>query len=335
MSMLGTNTIKAVARSLGLGQLKLYGYHRPIDLIRQSIAEGGPIEQMKTERGRLRMVEAARTLPALTELPDLHGAKVNYLSGAKFWYQTLFCFVSLQQNSPFRITPIIHDDGTLDSETQSAILRVVPWAVIIDAKTIEQKLDRLLPETLYPSLRARRREYPHLRKLTDIHLGQKDWGLVLDSDILFFRRPDEVLEWFETPRAIYMQDIQNAYGYTPALMRELVGCEVPNKVNVGLYALDRSRINWSRVEEWCWTQIEREKRNYLQEQGLTALLMARQSALPLSAKDYLLMPDVNEGRSPKSVMHHFVSASKRSYFQYGWPIIAKIASLDPTDVEKS
>jgi hypothetical protein len=321
MSKHPKNRVRAVARALCLGKLKFYGYHRPVGLIRQSIAEGGPIEQIKTERGRLKMVEAAGKLQTLNELPDLNGAKVNYLSGAKFWYQTLFCFVSLQQNSPFRITPVIHDDGTLDAATRAAIARVVPWAVFIDAATLEDKLDRLLPESRFPSLRARRREYPHLRKLTDIHLGQTDWGLVLDSDILFFRRPDAVLEWFENPRAMYMQDIQNAYGYTPALMQELAGCVVPNKVNVGLYALDRNFIDWNSLEDWCRTQIEREKRNYLQEQGLTALLIAKQKGSPLSASDYVLMPDIDEGFAPKAIMHHYVSQSKRSYFQYGWKLM--------------
>jgi hypothetical protein len=314
--------MKLVARRFGLGKLKLYGYYRPMGLIRQSIAEGGPIEQIKTERGRLQMVEAARKLPVLKCLPDPHGAKVNYLSGAKFWYQTLFCFVSLQRNSPFRITPFIHDDGTLDAETQSTISRVIPWAVFIEARTIEEKLDRLLPESSYPSLRARRREYPHLRKLTDIHLGQTDWGLVLDSDVLFFRRPDAVLEWFESPRAIYMQDIQSAYGYSPELMHELAGCSVPEKVNVGLYALDRKLIDWTLMEGWCRTQIEREKSNYLQEQGLTALLLAIQKASSLSAAEYILMPDIEEGSAPRATLHHYVAQSKRSYFQKAWMIAA-------------
>ncbi len=313
--------LKQLGRTLGLGKLKYYGYHRPIGLIRQSIAEGGPIEQIKTERGRLKMLEAAGKLAVLTELPDLHGAKVNYLSGAKFWYQTLFCFISLQQNSPFRITPVIHDDGTLDAATRAAIARVVPWAVFIDAAALEEKLDRLLPESHFPTLRARRLEYPHLRKLTDIHLGQSDWGLVLDSDMLFFRRPDAVLEWFANPRAMYMQDIQNAYGYTAALMQELAGCNVPDKVNVGLYALDRNLIDWNRLEDWGRTQIEREKRNYLQEQGLTALLIAKQKGSPLSASDYVLMPDIDEGVAPKAIMHHYVSQSKRSYFQNGWKLL--------------
>jgi hypothetical protein len=314
--------LRKLGRAFGLGKLKLYGYHRPIGLIRQTIAEGGPIEQIKTERGRLRMIEAAGKLPTLPELPDLNGAKVNFLSGAKFWYQTLFCFVSLQQNSPFRITPVIHDDGTLDAATRAAIARVVPWAVFIDAAALEEKLDRLLPESRFPTLRARRLEYPHLRKLTDIHLGQSDWGLVLDSDMLCYRRPVAVLEWFENPRAMFMQDVASFYGYSNNLMHELAGCAVPERINVGLYAVQRCMIDWAQIEQWCRIQIERENKNYLQEQGLTAIILAKQKASPLPATEYLILPDLKEGIKPTAIMHHYVGHSKRSFFQYGWKTAA-------------
>ncbi|PTM41748.1 glycosyl transferase [Bosea sp. 124] len=317
--MSGGNPLHRFARALGAGKLLLYGYHRPMGLIRKSIAEGGPLEQIRTEQGRRQMVQAAWRLPVLVAKPERQEAtKVNFLSGQRFWYQTLACFVSLQQHSPFRITPVIHDDGTLGSEICAAISRVVPWAVVVDARAINETLDRELPEARFPVLRARREVYPHLRKLTDIHLGQNDWGLVLDSDMLFFRRPEALLSWFMRPHAIYMQDVVEAYGYSSRLMRELAGCPVPAKVNVGLYAVDRSQIDWDAMEFWCRIQLEREKSNYLQEQALTAVLLARQTAAPLLVEDYRVMPDLLEGAAPRAVMHHYVAASKRSYFQRGW-----------------
>ena len=316
---------RAAARRAGAGKFLLYGYHRPIGLIRNSIAEGGPIEQVRTELGRRRMEQAAWHWQELEPRPDRFAARVNYLSGEKFWYQTLACFISLQQHCPFRLTPVIHDDGTLGPTIRQAITRVVAWTEFIDIATINSRLDRELPETRFPSLRARRRVYPHLRKLTDIHVGQSDWGLVLDSDMLFFKRPQALLDWFCNPRPIYMQDIADAYGYSPALMRELADGPVLSKVNVGLYALDRSRIDWDDMETWCRTQLEREKPSYLQEQGLTALLLSRQVASALPVEDYRLMPDAREGKAPKAALHHYVAASKRSYFQHGWKIALSCA----------
>lgn len=320
--------LTSTARALGLGKLKLYGWHRPIGLVRKSIAEGGPFEQWRTEKGRLAMLEAAMHLPELPHYQDTHGARIHYLSGSNFWYQTVFCFVSLQLQSPFRITPVIHDDGTLAVETRAAINRIVPWAQFVGIEAIQDELNTHLPTTRFPSLRARRLAYPHLRKLTDLHVAHQDWGLVLDSDMLFFRPPSELIEWFSRPSCIYMQDIQDAYGYTPDLMKQLAHAPVLPKVNVGLYAIDRRHIDWDRLEYWCRMQLDREGPSYLQEQGLTALILTAQGARPLNAKRYVLLPNHREGRYPTATLHHYVAHSKRSFFQYGWRHI--LASVSGT-----
>ena len=321
------NAVEA-ARSLGLGRAAFALYHRPVGFVRKSIAEGGPWQQHRTEIGRRAMVSAAERLPPFA-MPEMDGgARVTFLSGDKYWYQTLFCFASLQSHSAERITPVIVDDGTLVADVRQLIRRVVPWAEFVALDVVEACLDRQLPVSRYPSLRARRREYAHLRKLIDIHLGAPGWTLVLDSDMLFFRRPDAVLDWFRDSRPIFMQDIGTMYGYSQALMEELAGGPVPARVNVGLYALHGPSIDWDRVEFWCRSQIEREGPHYLQEQGLTALLLAGGQAKPLSTIDYVVMPSLGEGRSATAVLHHYVAQSKRSYFQHGWRhVAARLAAI--------
>lgn len=310
--------MRGLASKLGLGKLALYAWYRPIGLIKNSILEGGPVEQFKTALGRRRMVKAAADLPEQVAKPDLYGAKVNFLSGRKYWYQTLFCFVSLQLYLPYLVTPVVFDDGSFDDETRRLMARVVPWIEFVGTEEIEAQLNSKLPASEFPSLRARRLEYPHLKKFTDIHIGQSSWGLVLDSDMLFYNVPEELSLWFRAPKATYMQDIQNAYGYSDGLMAELQDGPVLPLVNVGLYGLHRDLIDWSRMEYWCAQQLLREGTNYLQEQGLTALELTKQKAEALPADRYRLMPDLAEGFHPTAVLHHYVASSKRSYFQSGW-----------------
>lgn len=310
--------MRDLARNLGMGKVILYGYHRPLGILRQSIAEGGPWEQRKTEACRLEMIEAAKLLPQFPTLPDTFSAKVNFLSGRKYWYQTLFCFASLQALVPFRITPVVFDDGTISSIEKDHLAKVVPWTEFIGVDEINERLNQDLPRSKFPTLRSRRLEYPHLRKLTDLHAGQEDWRIVLDSDMLFFNRPDELIDWFERPYAFFMEDIADAYGYSAPLMSQLSQMPVLSRVNVGLYGLDRAAIDWEKIEYWCKQQLEIEGSSYLQEQGLTALELTAQGAQNLNVSRYLLMPTLAEGRSPTAVMHHYVAHSKRSYFQNGW-----------------
>jgi hypothetical protein len=109
-----------------------------------------------------------------------------------------------------------------------------------------------------------------------------------------------------------------AYGYSAQLLRELVGGEVPERVNVGICGLRSDTIEWDRVEYWCREMLEREGTHYFQEQALTAMLLTGQNCLRLEPPDYVVLPNLAEGRKPKAALHHYVASSKRSYFQYGW-----------------
>jgi hypothetical protein len=314
---------RELARSLGLGRAALALYHRPVGIVRKSIAEGGPWQQRRTEWGRRAMSDAAaRMCPIAAPTVD-RGARVAFLSGATHWYQTLLCFASLQAHLPERVTPVIFEDGTMTPDGRGHLLRVVPWSELVGADMLEARLDRLLPVASFPSLRARRPGFPLLRKLTDIHLGASNWTLFLDSDMLFFRRPEALVSWFGRPHALFMQDVTYAYGYSAALMKELAGRDIPDRINSGLYALHGPRIDWDRLEYWCRAQLEREGTNYLQEQALTALLLAQASAQALPEADYVVRPSLAEGRTPTAVLHHYVAHSKRSYYQHGWRHVLK------------
>src|SRR5690348_6013068 len=100
---------RTLVREAGIGRLVLNAYHRPLGLIRSSIREGGPLQQWRTECGRRGMIEAATLLPALKAPERGRGYEVHFVTGANYWYQTLFCAWSLQANAAVRIVPIVYD----------------------------------------------------------------------------------------------------------------------------------------------------------------------------------------------------------------------------------
>ena len=127
-------------------------YHQPLGAMRQLIADGGPIERRRTAEGRSEMVRAAHELPELHEPPTGPKAEVAFLSGPKYWHETAFCFVSLQMVCPFKVTPIVFDDGTTDEETRTKLRRIIPWIKFVSASQVEADLDLSLPEHLFPTL---------------------------------------------------------------------------------------------------------------------------------------------------------------------------------------
>jgi hypothetical protein len=302
------------------GRLLLHLWHRPVNRLRDSLRNGGPWEEQRTESGRLAMEAAARNLPAL---PPAGGAAVelHLLTGRRFWYQTAFCLWSFAREAGRPVAPVIYDDGTLAAEHREPLLRLFPATRFIPQAETIARLEAHLPRSRFPVLRERWDNYPNIRKLIDPHLARSGWKLVIDSDLLFFRRPDFLLAWLDEPtRPLHAVDCETSYGYSRPLMTELAGQPVAELVNVGLTGLPGEDLDWGQLEHWCRTLIERERTNYYLEQALVAMMVANRVCAIAPAADYVTLPRLPEARECRAVMHHYVAESKRWYFQHCWKV---------------
>lgn len=316
--------LRSTARRLGLGALALYGYHKPVNYTRALVREGGPIERRKTRQGQRAMEEAAPHLPPMTPPAGPILSEITYLTGARFWYQTLFCFAALQHHVPQRLDPVIYDDGSLTQPLRDQMRRVIPWIRFVEVAEVQERIEAVLPASQAPSLRARHAVFPLFRKLLDFHVGASGRVVVVDSDILTFRRPDLLIDLLADPEALfYMTETPDAYGYSPALLGDLARGPLPKGMNAGLYGLNSPAVDWAYMEACCARMLAEEGPHYFQEQALTALLFAEQTATPLPMEAYLVLPNLAEGQAPRAVVHHYVSHSKRSYFQHGWQRVFK------------
>ena len=309
--------MKTIFRRLGLGRLLYLAWHAPRAAFERSRREGGPYQQWLTNRHRQAMVSAALTLPPLPPAPD--ATEVWFLTGHKFWYQTAFCFWSLARHAGRPLTPVLVDDGTIDDTLRAEATRLFPGIKFFAAADCGARLDMHLPVEKFPALRSQRLTYLHLRKLTDVHAGRAGWRLVLDSDMLFFRRPDALLAWLAAPdRPMHMLDVQNAYGYPETTLTALAGRPLPGRLNVGICGLLSDTIDWDKLEFWCARLLEQYGTSYYLEQALCALLLADSNPLRLPGNDYLIMPTEPECRAPTAALHHYVAESKRGYFRDAW-----------------
>lgn len=300
------------------GKILYHAWHRPLNRLLDCLREGGPWEQRRTERGRQEMEAAAHTLPLP---PPARGTPVelHLLTGRRFWYQTVFCLWTFARRSERLLAPVIYDDGSLNEEHRGPISRLFPATRFVSQHETIDRLDANLPEARFPVLRERWLNYPNIRKLTDPHVGSTGWKLVLDSDLLFFRRPSLLIDWLDHPaQPLHAVDCETSYGYSRGLMEELAGARVSELVNVGLTGLDGGQLDWDRLEHWCATLIARERTSYYLEQALVAMLVAGRLCAVAPRDDYLTLPRPPEARECRAVMHHYVANSKRWYFQHNW-----------------
>jgi len=312
--------LKPTAQRLGLGRLALALWHRPLARLRDSWRNGGPLVESETRRQHAEMMLAAGELPPLPVRPGAPRVTLHLLTGRGFRDQTAFCLHSFAQQSEAGVNAAIYDDGTFDALLRAQLARLGPGLTFHSAGSIRERLDSLLPEARFPVLRERWRNYPNIRKLTDPHLGSTGWKLVIDSDLLFFRRPGFLLDWLAAPdRPLHAVDCEESYGYSRALLERLAGAPIPPLVNVGLCGLHSESLNWAELESWCAELIAAEKTSYYLEQALVAMLVARaQPCAVAPAADYVTKPGRSEGLAPTAVMHHYVAESKRWYYRTGW-----------------
>jgi hypothetical protein len=312
-------SLKQTAQNLGLGRLALALWHRPIAKVRDSWRNGGPLAERETERQRREMEHAARDLPPLPAAAADTPLVFHLLTGRRFWYQTAFCLHSLARAAGAPVRAEIYDDGTIDGEVAGWLARLGPAVTIHPQAGIIARLDRHLPAASFPVLRERWVNYPNIRKLTDVHAGSAGWKLVIDSDLLFFRTPQFLLDWLRRPaRPLHAVDCEESYGYSRPLLQRLAGAPIPPLVNVGLCGLRSESLDWNELEAWCAELIARERTSYYLEQALVAMLAARQPCAIAPAADYLTLPSRAEVAAPTAVMHHYVANAKRWYFRTGW-----------------
>jgi hypothetical protein len=300
-------------------------WYQPIAKVQACVREGGPWEQLQNRRGQLQMQAAAHQLPPMprshADAPEL---RVHLLSGQRFAYQSVFCLYTLAKRiGNSSLIPEIYDDGSLAGEAEKLIREKFPQALIHPYRELVDQLDARLPLAQFPTLRERWLNYPHIRKLIDVHLadGPTDWRLVLDSDLLFWRRPEALLQWVAKPSApIHAIDSVENYGYPREALARIAGCEIPPLVNVGLIGLQSSSIDWDFLESASKTLISAHGTSYYLEQALSALLVARSVKSPIAVPggEYLTAPSPREIQNPTAVMHHYVDLTRGPYHRLAW-----------------
>lgn len=307
---------------LTIGRLYYLAIHRPAAALWAFFAAGGgPLARRTTELHRRAMQTAATRLraPATNRRRPPEQA-IHFLTGHRFWWQTLWCAASLQHHAdrPFRWH--FYDDGTLRREESAHLRRALGQHVVVHSRDeLAARLEAHLPPDRFPALRERHRNYPHLRKLVDPHLAQPGWNLVLDSDMLFFRRPDFLLRWLDaSDRPLHLVDCQTSYGYAPDVLARLAGQPVPERVNVGVCGLNSRELDWDLIERRCRSLVGLHGTSYFLEQALVALLVAGRATAVAPAEDYVCRPSPAEVAEPRAVLHHYVAESKRDYFREGW-----------------
>ena len=99
------------------------------------------------------------------------------------------------------VTVIVHDDGSLTKKDKRTIKKHIENINIIDRDYADEKINKKLDH--YPNCRRYRDEYVNSLQLFDfMFISESSKIISLDSDILFFKKPETLVDWLRDGKNI-------------------------------------------------------------------------------------------------------------------------------------
>jgi hypothetical protein len=185
-------------------------------------------------------------------MTDDRTCEIHALTSKQDWLNLVWSLKSFYRASERRYALCIHDDGTLDEEGRGHLRRHFPDARLIDRAEADRRMERVL------------RDYPRCRQFRFSNLFAPrifDFGayldgsriLQLDSDVLFFAAPVELLRRVEDLsycKNTVNCDIASAYTVDAATAGREAKVELVERFNAGLGLIHRDSLRLDWIEEF-------------------------------------------------------------------------------------
>jgi hypothetical protein len=170
------------------------------------------------------------------------------------------------------------------------LYRHFPRARIIPQHEASKIVERWLREQHLVRLLEARRQSPFMLKLTDIPICSRAQNIIiLDSDVLFFKRPHELLTAGPTPVSVslFQRDPASTYNISEAQAQTDLGIALAPQVNTGIALFARESLELGRCEEYLAHPAVRRASGWI-EQTLHALCASDAKRVQYLPASYVL-----------------------------------------------
>lgn len=238
--------------------------------------------------------------------------EIHALTCERDYADLLWCLKTFFHYADRCCRVVLHDDGSLSRVALEHLERHLPGATIITKADIDGRMHDVLRS--YEGCRSFRNRLPLARRLFDFPtVATSDRFLVLDSDVLFFRRPEQMLRCIDQGCSFFMSDYQDGYVFPRADIAMRYGVDVFPAFNTGIAYLPRQMFDFDFIERYCRDVATADLLGHpWAEQTLFAMLLSRCS------HGAERLPDVYRiSRQPidsDTISHHFVNDGSRGLF---------------------
>jgi hypothetical protein len=245
---------------------------------------------------------------------------VCVLTSRKDWLCCLCALVTYYEFTERTDPLLIYSDGSLTARGLRHIRRLFPSAQLADRDSGAAVLAGVLAR--YPNCWRYREQQPCAARIIDFPaLCRSKFILMLDSDVLFFRRPDELLRHLNVlvpGRFVFHRDCQESYVMDRHRLAAEFGCQIDGQINVGVMLADVSGFRYDCLEDWLSHSAFMS--HPWSEQTLWAMYASRHEVKLLSA-DYLVK--LGPGIQDSTVLKHYVKPVRELLYVEGLPLAAR------------
>jgi len=240
--------------------------------------------------------------------------EIHVFTCSQDWLNLIWALKSFYWASKRQYALCIHDDGTLTDANRATLQQHFPNARIIDRPSADARVLAELQN--YPRCLEFRQSNHLAPKVFDFaSYLETDRMLLLDSDILFFSEPTELLQRIEDPGYLLNTvngDVSSAYTIDPQVVKDKLSFDVIDRFNSGLGLIHKASFNLNWIEEFL-VLPEILGHFWRIEQTLYALLSSRFGA-ELLPPAYDVHLDGGIGTSPS---RHYVGKIRHLMYDEG------------------
>lgn len=308
-------------RPLSLGKLAFKYFYKPTSPFRYKFYNFGFKGWLDYSLGEYQMQKNALSLPSIM----LNSSKknvfeINFLTGEKYWHQTLFCIQSLTNQCGNDLAIKIYSDGTINKRIINLFKGYCPQIIMVSDEEILDSLNTIIPAEKFPTLHYLRRWHPYFRRIIDIHCCKK-WKLHLDSDMLFYKFPIDLVEFARTETAVFLEEQMGSSYFVDNqnFLMSKYGIPTLENVNGGVIGYDGNLVDYDELE--CKAKILIDN-YFLQgpakiEQTLMSYILYKQSGVALDKHEYKIHYSSTIAKE-SNTLRHYIYKAKQPYFSEEW-----------------
>jgi len=264
-----------------------------------------------------------KTAPIRTT--DDSQCELHVMTSSDDWLNLIWTLKSFYVASKRRYRLCIHEDGSVPPDGIEQLQRHFPAARLVRRTNADARV--LAELSAYPRCQHFRKTNLLSPKVFDFtSYLEADRMLCLDSDLLFFKEPLDLLQRIEDPnfkKNVFNADFGSAYTVTAETAMKYLGLTLRERINSGLGLVHRGSMRWDWIEEFLGIPGILQGHFWRVEQTLIALSSCR-FGVELLPEPYALFFKGAVGDRP---FRHYVGRIRHLMYREGMPKLLRLQMI--------